>query len=393
MSSEEPQSLSNYRSITALYIRALTTTIFAVTAYTLLQKHLRKSSHPLLVILFPFIPTLPLIYFGVNIIKSVKHYLLHHDADTAFPILYYIHGCLGTHVRVNIQNTIPLNTNPSVTQLPRTVSILETNPSALISSRIKSSISFIGHLFTVFFALVQAVGTFILYIRRTENSGRGYVSYLDHRIGWLAVSSAVCSVASLLSLLTRTEYNVDENYLAEEDRSGSPTSPSLQDFVFEIGVALFLHGILEYTILEENKPTFRTVSFLYEPLGAQIIFLGTLILLIRIFRREIRWISSISPGSPTSIWISRLPLKKLKSLLLLCLIIWTLIDVLWVFILDIRQPVQWWADLKTCVARNDAGEHWGQLSRKEIYQLPLPYCRDVYMYWWSDVTDGGWIAI
>jgi hypothetical protein len=398
MSSEEPQSLSNYRSITSLYIRVLVTTIFAVTTYIVLQRHLRKSRNILLVILYPCIPTLPLIQLGVNIIRSVKHYLLHHDVDAPCPVLYYIHGCLGTHVLVNPKSDLPTTSHTAATPSSQTMPILDIHPSILISSRTKISVSFLGRLFTVLFALIQASGTFVLYIRRTENSGRYWVSYLDHRIGWLAASSAVCSIANLLSLLTRTEYSVDEDSLAEEDRTASTSSLDLQKLASEVGVALFLHGILEYTILEEdNKPTFRTVSFLYEPLQAQIVFIGMFILLLRIFRREIRRLSFISAGSPTSIWISRFQLKKLKSLLLLCMIIWILIDVLWVFILDIRQPVQWWADLKTCIARNDPGERWNpprtRLEWEKNHESPMPYCRDVYLFWWSDVEDGGWITI
>jgi hypothetical protein len=197
-------------------------------------------------------------------------------------VLYYILGALGTHAPVK---SLKDRTDDSDTQrYVRTVPILETNPSALTIHRAKSGCSFVGRLVIILFALIQAIGATILYIRRTEHTSRYETSGLDHRIGWLAISSAVCSMANFITLVTHAEYSIEEDMMSEEDlHLLSSSQRSFQSILLEISVALFVHGILEDSIPQNIKESSRTVVLIYQDLRPQTITLGIVLLLLRIF--------------------------------------------------------------------------------------------------------------
>ena len=347
---EDPTT--NLRTPGELAIKTIATHIFAVANYaymsTLQQRPTRTSLHALRVLVFAFVPTLVIIEFVYSSIRALIQFVRNQIDEEEKNIWFHISAAVGMHA------SMPITNQATKKDETHKVPLLKLDPTTTERERIGWSWAWAGKLFVTVFALTQAIGTIVMYYRRLEYRTVNF----DHRNGAMGIASTICSVFSILVLLLRYNWSFGRalQTAATERLHASRTTLVLHTFL-----AMWLHHLIAYLINENNGLLYTSTGAALELTGFDGLhsrsrdpFTGwqtvLLAILIFVFRKDIA--SKIGVDSNRyQTWIRHRSWLRIKALLKVCLVIWLLADISWLFAKDVLNVVDkrgdedyWWQD-------------------------------------------------
>lgn len=348
---------SNLRTPGDLAIKTIATHLFAVGNYaymsTLQRRPTRSGVHVLRIVVLAFVPTLIIVEFANTLILSLINFIRNQieEEEEDKNAWFHLSAGLGMHASMPITNST--TKKDQVHKIP----LLKLGPTRTERDRIGWSWTWVGKMFATLFALTQAIGTIVMWVRRMDNGSSSCLGF-DHRNGAMGVASTICSVGSILLLLLRYNWSVDRvlQSSSTEKMHASRTTLILHTFL-----AMTLHLIIAYIANDSNEWLYTSsgVAFFLSGIihfrnGRQFLLGGwqTILLAIfaTVFRREIGARLGIS-SSRYQAWIRHQSWKRIKVVLQICLVLWLLADVVNLLVKDIIFTVEmrddewyWWQD-------------------------------------------------
>ncbi|KAF2490439.1 hypothetical protein BU16DRAFT_530927 [Lophium mytilinum] len=349
----------SFRTPLQLIIKTIVTHGFALACYcytsNLLRRPLRNNIFVLRVLFFAFVPTLPLVELVVSAIRSLAQFVRNYEDDDEIHLWYYICGALGVNATLSQSDD-----NKDTKAASNNLLLLQAGSHFVERTRYKLDVTWFGKLLAALFGLTQAVGATVMYVRRLKHDNY-YVFGFDHRNGGMGIASTICGAISIIVILLRLEWKVSKSF---EAPAVSRTPSSKTQFVAEAVLALLTHlGIACLFGSRHNR-------FLYSSVGSIAwlftknlkVFLYTwqsmlLLIFLFIFREEIArriGLNFPSVGKRIQAMFASRQFKRVQALVLFCLVLWVIVDIIWLFVSDVIKLVQeshhsdpsgwWWQD-------------------------------------------------
>jgi hypothetical protein len=192
--------------------------------------------------------------------------------------------------------------------------------------RIRWSWVWAGKMLATLFALTQAVGTIVMWVRRMD-SGDASCFGFDHRNGAMGISSTICSVGSIFILLLRYDWSVPR---VLESSSTEKLHASRTTLILHTFLAMTLHLWIAWLANDDNGWLYTSsgLAFLLSRIGSGRQVLGGY-----------------------QAWIKHRSWKRIKALLKICLVLWFIADIVKLLVHDIIETIKerdddwfWWQD-------------------------------------------------
>ncbi|KAF2012668.1 hypothetical protein BU24DRAFT_465035 [Aaosphaeria arxii CBS 175.79] len=341
-----------------LVIKTLTTHIFALASYAYLSALSRRPNRShlqaLRLLFFLFVPTLPVIEFAISAIRSIIQFCRNYEDSDETHFRFYLSAALGQHAHLKIDKEGEEKNNESV-------HLLNIGNGFAEKTYIPFDWVWAGKFLAALFAVTQAVGTIVMWVRRMQSHDGDALSF-DHRNGAMGIASAACGVVSILTLILRLRWTVSKSFEAKEGKHSHWLGMTQSSqFIVEMLLSMLLHLIIAMIADSDNRWLYTSVgavTFLVTSgRGASRIFfqvLQSLLLLIFIyvFRHEILRRLGFSSERSVRVFGGR-QMKRVKALLVLLLVLWIITDLIRLFVIDIIQVVReskdgwrgyWWQD-------------------------------------------------
>lgn len=350
----------NLRTAGDLAVKTITTHLFALGNYaymsTLQQRSTRNGLHVLRVVLLAFVPTLIIIEFVNSLVQSLINFIRNQidEAEEDKNVWFHLSAGLGVHASMLITNQA---TKKDET---RKVPLLKLDPTLAERERILWSWAWAGKMFATLFALMQAIGTIVMWVRRMDHGwsqARECLGF-DHRNGAMGIASTICSVGSIFVLLLRYEWSVARALQSPstERLHRSRITLLLQTFLamtLHMSIACMANGTGNRWLYTSSGVFFRLFGIFSDPWddwsfvswGWETVLLAIFVL---VFRKEIgARLGTTSIRYQT--WIRHRSWKRVKALLKVGLAIWFCADIVRLFVSDIINAVSekdnswfWW---------------------------------------------------
>ncbi|KAF2811111.1 uncharacterized protein BDZ99DRAFT_462386 [Mytilinidion resinicola] len=357
MTTGDEDDTQSYRTPLSLIIKTIVTHGFALACYTytsnLLRRPMRNNIYVLRVLFFAFVPTLPLVELVGSAIRSLAQFIRNYEDDDEIHLWYYVCGALGVNATLS-QSDDNKDAKAASNNLP----LLQAGSHFVERTRYKLDVVWFGKLVAALFGLTQAVGTIVMYVRRLNHNDY-YCLGFDHRNGGMGIASAICGGISIIVLLLRLDWKVSKSF--EAPAVSRTPSPKTQ-FAAEAVLALLTHLGIACAFGGDNR-------FLYSSVGS-IAWLFTknlkvflyawqsilLLIFVLVFRKEIaRRIGMNFPsvGKRIQTLFASRQFKRVQALVLFYLVMWAIVDIIWLFVTDIIKLVReshhpdrdyWWQD-------------------------------------------------
>lgn len=369
--SSDDASDESYRTPLVLAIKTITTHAFALASYAYASSLLRRPTHTHIqvvrILFFAFVPTLPLVEILISFLRSLMQFLRNYEDDDAINIRFYLSAALGTHASLHKSDE---ETNKDVKD--KKVSLLQVGSHCAEKDLIPMSWAWAGKILAALFGITQAVGTIVMWVRRMKTNGAKALSF-DHRNGAMGIASAICGGICILTLLLRLKWRVSKAFEAPQKENGYFQNQRSQ-LVVEALLAMLLHLVIAALADKHNLWLYSSVgsvAFLFVG-RSPVIIQGwqTLMLLIflYIFRHDITRRLGLKPERYAE-WFGGRRLYRVKALVGFLLMLWVVVDLIWLFVVDIIQVVR------------EARYIWPGHMRGDLE------------YWWQDPLSDSLIVI
>lgn len=349
------QATTKLRTPGQLAIKTVATHLFAIGNYaymsTLQQRPTRTGLHALRIVLFAFLPTVVIIELSSNLIRALIQFVrnqIDEDEDEK-NIWFHLSAGSGKHASMFVKSSATDKDHI------RRVSLLSLDPTLVERERVPWSWVWAGKLFATLFAMTQAIGTIVMYARRLDR-GHELCLGFDHRNGAMGIASTICSVASIFLLLLPFEWKVARALQPPGESQNSELRTTLIVHTF---LAMLVHIMITCAVGWDNE-------WLYTSAGLAAQFFGItrqpslawgwqsvlLVVFIFNFRHEIAARVGLDSGRYQT-WIRHRSWRRVKALLLACLVGWIVADIGVLFVLDIVNAIRhrgyhaylyWWQD-------------------------------------------------
>jgi len=262
-------------------------------------------------------------------------------------VWFHLSAGLGMHASMPITNT---TTKKDETHK---IALLRLDPVITKREHIHWSWSWAGKIFATLFAMTQAVGTIIIWVRRIDNGNVSTLGF-DHRNGAMGIASTICSVGSIFILLLRYDWSVPR---ALQSSSTERLHTSGTTLVLHTFLAITLHHWIAWLANDNNNWLYTSsgLALLVSRVGTSREILGVwqsilLVIFIVIFRKDIADRIGVN-SSRYQAWVRHQSWKRMKALLKIPLVLWFVADILRLFIQEIIEIIQvrdyesfWWQD-------------------------------------------------
>jgi hypothetical protein len=330
---------TNSRTPGELALKTIATHLFAVANYaylsTLQQRPTRTGLHALRVLVFTFLPTLIIIELANSSIRALIQFVRNQIDEEEKNVWFHLSAGVGLHASMPVTNQVTKKDEI------RKVPLLKFDPTTTERERIGWPWARAGKLFVTVFALTQAIGTIVMYVRRLSHDPLGF----DHRNGAMGIASAICSVFSIFALLLPFDWRVGP---ALQSATTEDLHPSKTKLLLDTFLAIGLHHFIAYTVNESNRRLYTSSRVFLVPLtGWQNILVA---ILVFVFRKEIAAKIGLHSGRYQT-WVSHRSSLRIQLILKVCVAIWLLMDIGQLFVKNIVDVVQkqsyedyWWQD-------------------------------------------------
>ncbi|KAK4493963.1 hypothetical protein PRZ48_015149 [Zasmidium cellare] len=328
MATQQSDSSQNERSIGQVAVKTIFTHTFAVINYasfsSLLPVPTKHNLYLFRVIIFTFIPSVVAIQVVFDLVRTVVRLLRDPDEFGWHSLPFYLHGILGVRAfRDAHEQTSESFDDARLLDIP-IVENVRRSPWPWSWKRF-------GQIIIAFLALVQAVGTMILFVRRADH---GAAVGFDYRCFVMAIGSTVASVLTMILLVFGHRWT----FTSEEEAPIIRTS-EIKRLVLETvigGVLLeWIHALLpRYQDWPgEIPPYLSSIYKIFWPTRAEHLLLWLPVVALVVFRNDIAKRFNIK-------------LYPIAAALLLVAFVWMTVDVIASLVQDFGQfinfyPTDW----------------------------------------------------
>lgn len=347
MSTDDTTPALNVRTPLALCIKTLTTHAFALASYayasSLLRRPTRANIQALRLLFFLFVPTLPLVEILFNAIRSVLYFLRNYEEDDDMHFRFYLSSALGMHASLS-QND---DNKEDGKDRGKNLHLLNAGSHCAEKKVMPLDWVWAGKLLAATFSVVQAVGSIVMWMRRMlimrETFG------FDHRNGAMGIAATICGVICMLVLIMRLTWKVSRTFEAPAKEEGGLFGDQRRQFVGEALLAMLLHMGIASAANRDRKwmyTSMGSVAFLLT-FNGNILLQGwqslMLIIFVYIFRKEISTRLGLNGDRFQRFqkWFGVSRLSRVKALLGVVLAMWVVVDLVWVFVIDVVQIVHY----------------------------------------------------
>lgn len=363
----------NLRTPLELVIKTITTHAFALASYTYLSALLRRPNRShiqaIRCLFFLFVPTLALVELIVTVVRSALQFLRNYEDDEEdMQFRFYLAAATGMHARLRKSDE-----ESSKDVKHRNVQLLEVGSHAAEQDIVPLSWAWAGKMLAVVFGLTQAIGTIIMWARRCSEKKASTLQF-DHRNGAMGIASTVCGAVCIFTLLMRRDWKVSKVFEPPSKTVTHFGMASLRNqFVAEALLAMLLHLAIATARNTDNVWLYSSVgSVAWLFVGKHSVTPGwqSLILLVflYIFRHDIARKFGVDQNRYVKLFGGK-RMARVRALLGLLLVIWVVMDVVWLFVADIVQVVKEHG-------RGTPHTAWGYVG-----------------YWWQDPLSDSLIVI
>lgn len=282
MSTQQPDSSQNERSMGQVFVKTLFTHAFGVINYasfsSLLPVPTKHNLYLFRVIIFTFIPALVAVQVAFDLMRTIVRLLRDPDEFGWDTLPFYLHGILGVRASrdADEQHSGTLDE----------VRLLDV-PTIANARRTSWPWSWkrFGQIMVALFALAQAVGTMVLFVRR---AGHGGVVGFDYRCFVMAIGSTVASVLTMILLVFGHRWT----YTTEEEAPIVRTSEIKRLVLETIASGVLLEWIRSliprYRFWPGQIPPYLSSIYkIFWPHRAEHLLLWVPVLALVIFRHDI----------------------------------------------------------------------------------------------------------
>ncbi|KAJ9606878.1 hypothetical protein H2200_008888 [Cladophialophora chaetospira] len=345
---------TNLRTPGGLAVETVTTHLFAIANYaytsTLQQRPTHTSLHAMRVLLFAFVPTLIIVECTNSVIRALIQFVRTQIDEEEKNVWFHLSAAVGMHA------SMPITNHATKKDEIHKVPLLKLDPTTTERERIGWSWAWAGKLLITIFALTQATGSIVLYVRRVHHDTLNF----DHRNGAMAIASTICSVFSIFALLLRFDWSVGR---ALQSAATEKLHAQISTLILHTFLAMGLHHLVALSVNHyENEWLYTSTGVVFllsgffgprygrRPLpfaGWQNILLA---ILVFVFRKDIASKVGVDSGRYQT-WIRHRSWLRIKALLTVGLVMWFLTDIGKLFVKDVINVVRkrgdedyWWQD-------------------------------------------------
>lgn len=358
---DEERSL---RTPLSLIIKTITTHAFALASYAYVSNILRRPTRShiqaIRLLFFLFVPTLPLVELLIDTTRSLLQFLRNYEDDDKIHTRYYMSGALGMHANLSQGDD-----NKDTKDSSKNLHLLDAGSHCAENHVMPMDWVWIGKILAALFALTQAIGTIVMWVRRMQSYDARPLSF-DHRNGAMGVASAICSTTCILILLLRLQWKVSKAFETQQKEPrwawlGIVRGESSQ-LVAEALLSMMLHLGIASIPNSDNLWLYTSVGSVRFLLGGsgRIMLYGwqTILLVVfaYIFRHDIARRLGVDNERYTK-WFGDKRWRRAKALLGVAIVLWIITDIVWLFVVDVIQVVEegkgrgvypdwgyWWQD-------------------------------------------------
>jgi hypothetical protein len=290
------------------------------------------------------------------------------DDEEDMQFRFYLAAATGMHARLRKSDE-----ESSKDVKHRNVQLLEVGSHAAEQDIVPLSWAWAGKMLAVVFGLTQAIGTIIMWARRCSEKKASTLQF-DHRNGAMGIASTVCGAVCIFTLLMRRDWKVSKVFEPPSKTVTHFGMASLRNqFVAEALLAMLLHLAIATARNTDNVWLYSSVgSVAWLFVGKHSVTPGwqSLILLVflYIFRHDIARKFGVDQNRYVKLFGGK-RMARVRALLGLLLVIWIVMDVVWLFVADIVQVVKE-------NGRGTPHTAWGYVG-----------------YWWQDPLSDSLIVI
>lgn len=338
MSNDSTESL---RTGLQLAIKTITTHVFALGNYayvcSLLHRPARSHIQAVRVLFFLFVPTLPLVELLISAIRSLLQFVRNYEDDDEIHLRFYLSAALGMHA-----NRSQDDDNKDTKD--KTIHLLSVGSHCAEKQLSPIDWVWFGKILAALFTLTQAVGTIVMWIRRMRSSEADALAF-DHRNGAMGIASTICSCICIISLIIRLRWKVSKAFEVKEGEwSFWMGANETSQFIAEALLSMLLHLVFATIPNSDNRWLYTSVglvAFMFTG-GGNILLQGWqsffLVIFLIVFRHDIARRLGIKDETREKIFGGN-KLKRAKALFTVLLVLWMIIDIIWLFVRDILETV------------------------------------------------------
>jgi hypothetical protein len=342
----EVDSTPDGRTPLALAIKTITTHAFALASYAyvsnLLRRPTRSHLQAIRMLFFLFVPTLPLVELLLSAIRSLTQFVGNYEDSDEIHFQFYLSAALGHHAQLKQDDDGDKDTS----DWNKNQHLLNVGSHCAEKHVLPFDWVWIGKIVAALFGVTQAIGTIIMWVRRMNEAD---ALAFDHRNGAMGIASTICGLMCLITLAMRLQWRVSKSFETQQGQSGFwQGMEQKSQFVAEALMSMMLHLIIACIPNSDNRWLYSSVgavAFLFggrSGLGS-VMFQGAqsimLIVFVYIFRHEIGRRVGITNERYERFFGGK-SLKRVKALVGLLLVLWIVMDIIWLLVVDIIQVVQ-----------------------------------------------------
>ncbi|KAF2790276.1 hypothetical protein K505DRAFT_327690, partial [Melanomma pulvis-pyrius CBS 109.77] len=347
MSTDDSTPALNVRTPLALVIKTVTTHAFALASYayasSLLRRPTRANIQALRLLFFLFVPTLPLVEILFSAIRSLLYFLRNYEEDEEMHFRFYLSSALGMHASLSQDD----DNKEDGRDRGKNLYLLKAGSHCVEKTVMPLDWVWAGKLLAATFGVAQAVGSIVMWVRRMVIER--YTFGFDHRNGAMGIAATICGVTCMLVLIIRLNWKVSKTFEAPAKEEGGLFGDQRRQFFGEALLAMALHMGIAAAANRDRKWMYTStgsVAFLLT-LNGTILLQGwqslMLIIFIYIFRKEISTRLGLNGDrfQRFQTWFGGSRLARARALLGVVLAVWVVVDLVWVFVADVVQVVNY----------------------------------------------------
>ena len=274
-------------------------------------------------LLFTFVPSLVIVELVSSSTRALIQFVRNQIDEEEKNVWFHLAAAVGFYASMPITNQA--TKEDEIHKVP----LLKLDPTTAERERIGWSWGWAGKLLVTLFALLQAVGTIIMYARRLKHDPLD----IDHRNGAMGIASTICSIFSIFVLFLRFDWSVAR---ALQTTTTDKLHASRTTLISHAFLAMGLHHLIAYAINPYSNDflyTSTAIAFYISGFfGRHNIALFTglrnlmAVLFLYYFREEIASKIGVHSGRYQA-WFRHRSWLRIKALLKVCFVLWLSADI------------------------------------------------------------------